>query len=188
MAGLSAIACTPAHPGQPRTQRDHQLHRDLHRHPSGRRRRLRPEHRHHQRARPGQRPASPRPPARRSSPKQSASLCLAKTASPGTSVVAGDVVTYTFAGQNTGTVTLHNVGGHRPHGRALRGHLHPAAPATLAPDATHLLLRHLHRDPGRRRRRQITNTATIDGLDPRNNPVSARARRTNVTATQDARN
>ena len=88
---------------------------------------------------------------------QSPSLSIAKSATPTTVTAAGQSVTYSFAVENTGNVTLTSVGvtdvptvtrgrSHRnlpeprqPYRNLLRGNHHPAA----APDGS--LLWHLHR-------------------------------------------
>ena len=116
---------------------------------------------------------------------QSATLSLTKTASPSTDVVAGDTVTYTFTGRNTGTVTLHGVGVTDPMPGIGPISCTPAAPATLAPNATiscsaTYTVTQANVDAG-----SFSNTATIGGLDPSNNPVSA-SRSAVVTALQTA--
>ena len=60
-------------------------------------------------------------------------LTATKTANPSAGVVAGDVVTYTFTGHNTGTVTLSNVNVTDPMTGLSPIGCTPAAPATLAP-------------------------------------------------------
>ena len=104
---------------------------------------------------------------------QSASLALSKTASPSTGVVAGDTVTYTISGSNSGTVTLHNVTVSDPLVSGLA--CTPVTPATLAPGATisctgtHAVTQS-EVDAG-----SFLNTATISGLTPTNTPVSQTA-------------
>ena len=62
---------------------------------------------------------------------------MTKSALPASGVVAGDIVTYTFAGKNTGTVTLHNVAVTDPMSGLSADHVHARrAPATLAPNTT----------------------------------------------------
>ena len=114
---------------------------------------------------------------------RTATLGLTKTASPNTDVVAGDVVTYTFAGKNTGTTTLHNVGVTDPLPGLSAVSCAPVAPATLAPNATisctaTYTVTQANVDAG-----SFSDTATINGLDPADNPVSKTASRT-VTALQ----
>ena len=65
-----------------------------------------------------------------------ATLSVTKSATPSTGVVAGDIVTYTFSGQNTGTVTLHDVSVTDPMTGLSAIDCTPTAPATLAPGAT----------------------------------------------------
>ncbi len=110
-----------------------------------------------------------------------ATLGLVKSASPNTGVIAGDVVTYTFTGQNTGDVTLHNVSVSDPMPGLSTITCTPAAPATLAPGAgisctATYTVTQADVDWG-----VINNTATINGLDPINNPVTKTASAT-VTA------
>ena len=112
-----------------------------------------------------------------------ATLSLTKTASPNSGVVAGDVVTYTFAGENTGIVTLHNVTVSDPMPGLSAISCMPAAPATLAPNATiscsaTYTVTQADVDAG-----SISNTATIDGLDPLDNPVTQTAGTTVTAAT-----
>ncbi|MEO6468378.1 MAG: hypothetical protein ABIP21_04700, partial [Acidimicrobiia bacterium] len=108
---------------------------------------------------------------------------LTKSASPSSGVVAGSVVAYTITGTNTGATTLHNVTVTDP----LVGTLScsPAAPATLAPNATitctgTYTVTQANVDAG-----SFLNTATINGLSPTNTPVTQTAS-TTVTATQTA--
>ncbi len=115
-------------------------------------------------------------------PSKVATLSLAKTASPNTGVVAGDLVTYTITGQNTGAVTLHNVTVTDPMPGLSAVSCTPAAPATLAPNATITCtatrtVTQPDVDAG-----SITNTATINALDPANNPVTKTAGATVTTA------
>ncbi len=117
--------------------------------------------------------------------RQVSSLALAKSATPNTNVVAGTVVTYTFSGQNTGTVTLHNVSVSDPMPGLSAITCTPAAPATLAPGAgisctATYAVTQADVDWG-----VINNTATIDGLDPSNAPVTKTASAT-VTASTTA--
>ncbi len=114
---------------------------------------------------------------------QTNSLSLTKTAAPSTGVVAGTVVTYTYAGRNTGTTTLHNVGVTDPMSGLSAITCAPAAPATLAPNATinctaTYTVTQTDVDAG-----SILNTGTISGLNPSNAPVTRTAGAT-VTATQ----
>ncbi|MGZ6887638.1 MAG: beta strand repeat-containing protein [Acidimicrobiia bacterium] len=116
---------------------------------------------------------------------QAASLSLAKSASPSSGVVAGDTVTYSFDGQNTGTVSLHNVTVADPMSGLGPIGCTPAAPAALAPDATihctaTYTVTQADVDHG-----SIDNTATIAGLDPANAPTSATGS-TTVTADTSA--
>ena len=116
---------------------------------------------------------------------QSASLALTKTATPASGVTAGDVVTYSFHGTNTGRVTLHGVTVTDPMGGLSAVACTPAAPATLAPDATidctaTYTVTQADVDAG-----SITNTATVHGLTPGNDPVSQDAAAT-VNADQTA--
>ena len=104
----------------------------------------------------------------------SAALTLTKTAAPTSGLGVGDVVNYAFTGTNAGAPTLHNV-----HVTDLMTGLSaitcsPGAPATLAPGATisctaTYTVTQADVDAG-----SITNTATIDGLDPSDNPVPCR--------------
>ena len=87
-------------------------------------------------------------------------------------MVAGDVVTYTFSGKNTGSVTLHNVTVTDPMPGLSAVNCTPGTPATLAPNATisctaTYTVTQANVDAG-----SFSNTATIAGLDPSNNPVS----------------
>ncbi len=116
---------------------------------------------------------------------QTASLGLTKVATPNTNVVVGDVVTYTYTGSNTGTVTLHNVTVTDPHAGLSTIGCTPAAPATLAPNATisctaTYTVTQADVDAG-----SIVNTGTISGLDPANAAVSKTAGAT-VTPRQNA--
>ena len=112
---------------------------------------------------------------------QTSTVGLTKSASPSTGVVAGTVVTYTFAGQNTGTVTLHNVGISDPMSGLSALSCTPAAPATLAPLATisctaTYTVTQANVDAG-----SYSNTATINALNPSNAAVTNTASKT-VTA------
>jgi uncharacterized repeat protein (TIGR01451 family) len=103
---------------------------------------------------------------------QAASLSLTKSALPSSGVVAGDVVTYSFQGRNTGTVTLHAVTVTDPMPGLSAIGCAPSTPATLAPNATidctaTYTVTQADVDAG-----SFSNTATIAGLDPSNNPVS----------------
>ena len=171
MTGLSALELHAGRACDARAERHHRLHRHLHRHPGRRRRRTHHntatiagldaddtpvvEHRQHHGHRPtrSHRSASPRP--RR----------------PTAGVVAGDVVTYTFDGQNTGTSTLHNVTVTDPMTGLSAIDCTPATPGDPRPRRHH----RLHRRPTRSPRptstpARIDNTATVDGLDPADTP------------------
>ncbi|MEO6470059.1 MAG: hypothetical protein ABIP21_13255, partial [Acidimicrobiia bacterium] len=103
---------------------------------------------------------------------QTASLTLAKTATPNTGVVAGDTVSYGFDVTNTGTVSVHNVSVADPMAGLSALTCTPAAPVTLTPnatmhcDATYTVTQANVNDG------PFTNTATVTGLDTANNPVS----------------
>ena len=95
----------------------------------------------------------------------------------------GTVVTYTFTGQNTGTVSLHNVVVTDPMSGLSSITCTPGAPATLAAGdsiscSASYTVTQANVDAG-----SIDNTATIDALDPADNPVSQTADAT-VTADQ----
>ena len=114
---------------------------------------------------------------------QNAGLSLTKTATPDTGVVAGDVVTYSFHGQNTGSVSVHNVDVTDPMTGLSALDCTPTTPATLAPgdviDCTaDYTVTQADVDAG-----SIANTATLGGLDPANNPVTTTGS-TTVTADQ----
>ena len=106
---------------------------------------------------------------------QTASLGFTKTASPTSGVVAGDTVTYTFAGTNAGAVTLHAVTVTDPMPGLSALACTPGQPAALAPgdgiscSATYTVTQ-ADVDAG-----NFSNTATLAGLDPSDNPVSSSA-------------
>ncbi len=116
---------------------------------------------------------------------QSASFSLSKSASPSTNVIAGDVVTYTFSGTNTGSVALHNVSVSDPMSGLSAVTCSPAAPTTLAPNATISCSATYTVTQSNVNAGSFANTATIGGLDPSNNPVSQTGS-TTVTARQTA--
>ena len=99
-------------------------------------------------------------------------MTLTKSATPNSGVVTGDVVTYSFHGQNTGAVTLHGVTVTDPMTGLSAVDCTPATPATLAPgdtidcSATYTVTQ-ADVDAG-----SIDNTATVSGLDPADNPVT----------------
>ena len=106
------------------------------------------------------------------STSQAAGLSLTKSALPNSGVIAGDVVTYTFSGANTGSVTLHNVTVTDPMTGLSAVNCTPGTPATLAPNATiscsaTYTVTQADVDAG-----SFSNTATIAGLDPSNTPVT----------------
>ena len=108
---------------------------------------------------------------------------LTKTATPNSGVVGGDVINYTFDGTNNGTVTLHSVGVTDPMPGLSAVTCVPAAPATLGPNATisctaNYTVTQADIDAG-----SFTNTATIAGDDPSNNPTSTSASATVNAAT-----
>ena len=114
---------------------------------------------------------------------QNPQVGLTKTASPSAGVVAGTTINYAFDGQNTGNVTLHNVSVTDPLGGLSAISCTPTTPATLAPGATihctaTYTVTQADVDAG-----AIHNTATINGLDPSNNPVTKSSAAT-VTANQ----
>ena len=114
---------------------------------------------------------------------QAASLSLTKTAAPNSNVVAGDVVTYTFVGTNTGSVSIHNATITDPMSGLSALSCTPAQPTTLAANATitctaTYTVNQANVDAG-----SFTNTATITGSDPSNNPVSATGSATVTTNT-----
>ena len=116
---------------------------------------------------------------------QTASLSCTKSASPNSGVVAGDTVTYSLAGTNSGKVTLHNVTVTDPLPGLGTFTCTPSTPATLAPGApincrAAYTVTQADVDAG-----SIANTATIAGLDTKNNPVDQTASAT-VTADQTA--
>ncbi len=91
---------------------------------------------------------------------------LTKSALPSSGVVAGDVVTYTFSGKNTGTVTLHNVTVTDPMRGSLGDQLRAGHAGDLGPQRHDQLHRHVHGHPGDVDAGSYTNTATIAGLEP----------------------
>jgi uncharacterized repeat protein (TIGR01451 family) len=103
---------------------------------------------------------------------QTAGLSFTKSASPTNGVVAGDVVTYTFHGQNTGTVTVSNVGVTDPMPGLSPIACTPGAPTDLAPNATIDCTATYTVTPADVDAGSIANTATIDGEDPGNQPVT----------------
>ena len=114
-----------------------------------------------------------------------AALALTKTATPAADAVAGTKITYRFEGTNTGAVSLHGVTVTDPMPGLPAPVCSPAAPATLAAGATisctaDYVVTQADVDAG-----SFTNTATIGGLDPRNNPVTTTATAT-VTASSKA--
>ena len=153
MTGLSALDCTPTTPATLAPGDVIDCTADLHRDPGRRRRRHHRQHRDDQRARPERRPVSGTG-GTTVTATQNASLSLTKSATPDTGVVAGDVVTYSFHGQNTGTVSVHNVDVTDPMTGLSALDCTPTTPATLAPGDAIDCTADLHRDPGRRRRRQ----------------------------------
>ena len=116
---------------------------------------------------------------------QAASLGLTKSASPSTNVVTGNVVTYTLSGTNTGTVALHNVSVTDPMAGLSAITCIPAAPATLTPDASISCTATYTATQANVDAGSFSNTATISGLNPSDNTVSASAAKT-VTALQTA--
>ena len=114
-----------------------------------------------------------------------ATLALTKTAAPSANVVAGSTITYRFAGKNTGSVSLHAVTVTDPMPGLSPLECTPAAPATLAADApisctATYTVTQADVDAG-----SFSNTATVGGVDPRNNPVDTTATAT-VTASSKA--
>ena len=102
-----------------------------------------------------------------------ASLSIVKSATPSTGVHVGDVVTYDFAVTNSGGRTVHGVDVSDPLAGLSAITCTPVAPATLAPSATMdcsatYTVTQADVDAG-----TIVNTATVSGLDPADNPVTA---------------
>ncbi len=111
-----------------------------------------------------------------------ARLALTKTAAPGANVQAGAVIQYTFAGQNTGRIALTNVGVEDPMAGLSVPVCTPAAPATLAIGATINCTANYTVTSADVANGSITNTASINGLDPSQRPITASA---NATVTTD---
>ena len=107
---------------------------------------------------------------------QTSAITLTKAATPATYSKVGDVIAYTLVAKNTGNVTLHDVSITDPKLGTLT--CTPSQPATLTPNATlsctgsytiqasDLVLGQPNK---------VTNTATANGKDPKNQPVSATA-------------
>ncbi len=114
---------------------------------------------------------------------QATSLSLTKSVSPNSNVVAGDVVTYTFTATNTGSVSIDNANVTDPMGGLSVLSCTPTQGSTLAANAkitctATYTVTQADVDAG-----HIDNTATIDGSDPSNNPVTATG---NATVTTNA--
>src|SRR5690606_4078791 len=67
---------------------------------------------------------------------QSPALAVVKTATSSGPYAVGDTLTYDITATNTGNITLHNVTVTDPGTGAVLGACTPAAPATLAPNAS----------------------------------------------------
>jgi uncharacterized repeat protein (TIGR01451 family) len=112
---------------------------------------------------------------------QTASIALTKTGSPSSGLGVGDTVTYTMVATNTGQVSLHGVTVTDPMTGLSAIACTPAAPATLVAGATMTCsstytVTQADIDNGR-----IDNTATVDALDPADNPVTNSASETVLT-------
>ncbi len=112
-----------------------------------------------------------------------ATLIATKSAAPASGVRAGDRVTYTVTGTNSGSATVHDVTVSDPLAGLSPFRCTPAAPAVLAPGATltctaDYTVTQADVDAG-----GFPNTATVHALDPRNNAVSTQAS-TIVTASE----
>ena len=84
---------------------------------------------------------------------QTPGLSFTKTASPTSGVTVGDTVTYTFHGQNTGTVTVDNVDVTDPMTGLSALDCTPTTPADPRARRHRRLHGDVHGHPGRRRRR-----------------------------------
>jgi uncharacterized repeat protein (TIGR01451 family) len=100
---------------------------------------------------------------------QPPSINIVKSASQSTYLL-GDVITYTFTVENTGTTTLTNVSVSDP----LPGlsTITPASVATLAPGATQVFTATYTITQADFEAGSVANTATATGTDPDSNPVT----------------
>lgn len=116
-----------------------------------------------------------------------AAVSLVKTASIPSYGAAGQSVTYTFTGKNTGAVTLHNVqiaeGTFTGTGSMSALTCNPALGSTLAAGATMVCTALYTTTQPDVNTGSLANTATITGLDPLNETVTATSSVT-VPATQ----
>ena len=104
---------------------------------------------------------------------QSPAITLTKTANPTLYDAAGDVITYTLVAKNTGNVTLHDVSITDVKLGALT--CTPNQPATLAPNATLTCTGTYTIQAADLTVFSITNTATVNGKGPQDQPVTATA-------------
>jgi hypothetical protein len=104
---------------------------------------------------------------------QSPAITLTKTASPTLYSKAGDVITYTLVAKNTGNVTLHDVSISDPKLGTLT--CTPSQPATLAPNAILTCTGTYTIQAADLTVFSVTNTATVNGKGPQDQPVSATA-------------
>ncbi len=96
------------------------------------------------------------------------SLSLTKSTISNGFSKAGDSLSYDYLVTNTGTTTISAIA--VSDNLIALGHLPGRLPG---PGRLGDLHRELHDDPGRRRYRPVTNTATATGTDPHDNPVTS---------------
>ncbi len=110
-----------------------------------------------------------------------AQLALTKTAAPSANVQAGAVIQYTFAGQNTGRIALTNVGVADPMAGLTPTVCTPVAPATLPIGAMINCTANYTVMTADVANGSVTNSASINGLDPSQRPITASATATVTT-------
>ncbi len=108
--------------------------------------------------------------------RQHTGAALTATASPDANVQAGDVITYSFDGHNTGTVTIHDVNIVDPMPGLSALQCTPAVPARLAAtEPIHCAATYVVTQADVDSGRPILTSATLTGTDPNGRPVGVGA-------------